>query len=30
MLVLLFEGMYEVHRWDGFMWRDTHTKVFED
>lgn len=25
MLVLLIEGMYDVHRWDGLGWHDIHT-----
>jgi hypothetical protein len=30
MFVLLIEGIYEVHRLDGFMWHDKHTKFHED
>jgi hypothetical protein len=30
MLVLLIEGIYEVRRWDGFMWHDIHTKFHKD
>jgi hypothetical protein len=29
-LVLLMGGIYEVHRWDGFMWYDIQTKFHED
>jgi hypothetical protein len=30
MLVLLIEGIYEVRRWDGFMWHYIRTKFHED
>jgi hypothetical protein len=30
MLVLLIKRIYEVRRWDGSMWHDTHTKFHED
>jgi hypothetical protein len=30
MLVLLMGGIYEVSRWDGFMWYDISTKFHED
>jgi hypothetical protein len=30
MLVLLIEGILEVHGWDGFVWQDIHAKSHED
>jgi hypothetical protein len=30
MLVSLIKGIHHICCWDGFMWRDTHTKFHED